>query len=44
MEVFNPRNEMERNRLRDFLKSSLSPGFVDENPLVFTHMFFEKDG
>ena len=42
--VFDPWDEMERKRLRDFLKSSLSPGFVDEDPLVFTKMFFENNG
>ncbi len=41
--VFNPWNEGERKRLRDFLKDSLSPGFVDENPLVFTQKFFEDN-
>ena len=42
--VFDPWDEMERKRLRDFLKSSLSPGFVDENPVVFTQMFFKNEG
>ena len=42
--VFDPWDEMERNRLRDFLKNSLSPGFVDEDPIVFTQMFFKNNG
>jgi hypothetical protein len=40
--VFNPWNEMERNELRDYLKISLKRDFVDENPLIFTEMFFDK--
>ena len=42
--VFNPWNESERKRLRDFLKSSLKPNFVDENPLLFTQKFFKDNG
>ena len=42
--VFNPWNEIERNKLRDFLNSYISKGFVDENPVMFTEMFFDKYG
>ena len=42
--VFNPWNEAKKKRLRDFLENSLSPGFVDEDPLVFTKKFFEDNG
>jgi hypothetical protein len=42
--IFNPWNEQERKNLRDFLKTALEPAFVDENPLVFTRVFFEDNG
>jgi hypothetical protein len=42
--IFNPWNEQERKNLRDFLKTALEPAFVDEDPLVFTRVFFEDNG
>ncbi len=42
--IFNPWNEQEKNKLRDFLENALKPNFVDENPLLFTQTFFENNG
>lgn len=42
--VFNPWDETERNLLIDYLKNSLKPNFVDENPLFFTQMFLKNNG